>query len=540
MAQSGYTQIQLYSSPTPGNTPAASNLTGGELAVNAADGKLFYKNTAGTTQVIADSAWAAYSSGVAVQGSGTSIVGTGTVQFANSNGVTFGLNGNTMTASVAAQSVASYNILSAAGNTAGTLTSFSSGTVILAGGNNVTLSQNSNTISINAAANLSISAGTTSTATASVVFANSNNIQFGLTSNTVTAGAMLRSYDPTAYFDVTSTVSLRNVSTLTATNATSFTNSFVLYPIVLESSLSFNRIEKTAAWTGLSNISANFLSSVTSDSTKCAFTQTAAYVNAFYTKTGDTFSRYTQVSYSLGYSIQASFSSATTVGGSRWYGHLTATVNYPVGYSSNGLVIYSSGTTSSINSTRTSTAQFTSNLGITVPRPFSGGFATTDNTPGLTITQQFPLGNSTPVTLPPNTYWVMDGMFFGQSNAATSSAFVGVNLFDTAMTVSIGDLRQIALSNSTNPGLNIALAAFGNVASATDYNALQPGQLPWYWSITTDGVGTTTYWSGTGGWLYSTSGFPAASYLSTVFGRSQTVNAFTNRPNMSVGLGKYL
>jgi hypothetical protein len=40
------------------------------------------------------------------------------------------------------------NILSASGNTTGTLATFSSGTVVLAGGNNVTLSQSSNSISI--------------------------------------------------------------------------------------------------------------------------------------------------------------------------------------------------------------------------------------------------------------------------------------------------------------------------------------------------------------------------------------------------------
>ena len=42
------------------------------------------------------------------------------------------------------------NIVSASGNTSGTLTTFSSGTMVLAGGDNVTLSQSSNTITISA------------------------------------------------------------------------------------------------------------------------------------------------------------------------------------------------------------------------------------------------------------------------------------------------------------------------------------------------------------------------------------------------------
>lgn len=57
MPQSGYTPIQLYSSTTAGNTPSAGNLTndtkGSELAVNIADGKLFYKDTSNVVQVLA-------------------------------------------------------------------------------------------------------------------------------------------------------------------------------------------------------------------------------------------------------------------------------------------------------------------------------------------------------------------------------------------------------------------------------------------------------------------------------------------------------
>lgn len=57
MAQAGYTPILLFASGTPGSTPSAGNLTssasGAELAINYADGKLFYKDSGGTVQVIA-------------------------------------------------------------------------------------------------------------------------------------------------------------------------------------------------------------------------------------------------------------------------------------------------------------------------------------------------------------------------------------------------------------------------------------------------------------------------------------------------------
>lgn len=56
MAQTGFTPIQLYSSSTTGNTPAAADLLnssgGSELAINIFDGKLFYKDSSGNVQVI--------------------------------------------------------------------------------------------------------------------------------------------------------------------------------------------------------------------------------------------------------------------------------------------------------------------------------------------------------------------------------------------------------------------------------------------------------------------------------------------------------
>ena len=53
MAQTGYTPISIYYSATGGNAPTAGNLVAGELAINTADGKLFYKDSAGAVQVLA-------------------------------------------------------------------------------------------------------------------------------------------------------------------------------------------------------------------------------------------------------------------------------------------------------------------------------------------------------------------------------------------------------------------------------------------------------------------------------------------------------
>ena len=54
MAQTGYTPIQLYYSTTPSAVPSTANLASGELAINIADGKLYFKNSSNSITVIAD------------------------------------------------------------------------------------------------------------------------------------------------------------------------------------------------------------------------------------------------------------------------------------------------------------------------------------------------------------------------------------------------------------------------------------------------------------------------------------------------------
>jgi hypothetical protein len=58
MAQTGYTPISIYYSATTTNVPTAGNLVAGELAINTADGKLFYKDSSGVVQTIATKATA--------------------------------------------------------------------------------------------------------------------------------------------------------------------------------------------------------------------------------------------------------------------------------------------------------------------------------------------------------------------------------------------------------------------------------------------------------------------------------------------------
>jgi hypothetical protein len=53
MAQAGFTPIQLYHSATPAAAPTAGNLIAGELAINTADGILYYEDSGGLVKKIA-------------------------------------------------------------------------------------------------------------------------------------------------------------------------------------------------------------------------------------------------------------------------------------------------------------------------------------------------------------------------------------------------------------------------------------------------------------------------------------------------------
>lgn len=53
MPATGKTPIQLYRSATGSTTPSAGNMTDGELALNYADGKLYYKDSGGVVKLLA-------------------------------------------------------------------------------------------------------------------------------------------------------------------------------------------------------------------------------------------------------------------------------------------------------------------------------------------------------------------------------------------------------------------------------------------------------------------------------------------------------
>jgi hypothetical protein len=83
MAATGSTPISLYYSATASNVPTAGNLVAGELAINTADGKLFYKDSSGVVQTIASKATGA------VAGSTTQVIYNNAGAYAGSANLTF-------------------------------------------------------------------------------------------------------------------------------------------------------------------------------------------------------------------------------------------------------------------------------------------------------------------------------------------------------------------------------------------------------------------------------------------------------------------
>lgn len=84
MAQTGYTPVLLYASQTAGHQPSAPNLTnsanGSEIAINVTDGKLFYKDNAGSVNVIAskDAVNGVFANPIALAYGGTGLSSTPT------------------------------------------------------------------------------------------------------------------------------------------------------------------------------------------------------------------------------------------------------------------------------------------------------------------------------------------------------------------------------------------------------------------------------------------------------------------------------
>jgi len=95
MAQATFTPIQLYYSANTGATPSTTNLAAGELAINTADGKLFYKDSSGNLQTIATKAAATNPIAVSTGGTGIQTLTQGGIAYGGATTYAFTAIGST-------------------------------------------------------------------------------------------------------------------------------------------------------------------------------------------------------------------------------------------------------------------------------------------------------------------------------------------------------------------------------------------------------------------------------------------------------------
>lgn len=172
---------------TGGNTAGTTGMVGGQLVfAGGANITLSASRSGGreTVSIIAGTAAAAPVNFSA----GTTSNNLGTVVFSNSNGVSFGLNGSTITAS--AVGGAGGGIALAAGTQTAT-----TNTVLFANSNGLTFGMSDSTritgsYTVPSVAglisNINVSAGTTSNNLSNLVYADGNNVSFGLNGSTLT------------------------------------------------------------------------------------------------------------------------------------------------------------------------------------------------------------------------------------------------------------------------------------------------------------------------------------------------------------------
>ena len=163
---------------TLGNTAGTTGTVFGPAVLVGVSGVSLSQSTQGQQATI--SIIASAENGVAI-GAGTQTASTGTVVFSNSNNVTFGLSGQTLTASAGGGGPSI---------SAGTQLA-TSGTVVFSNSNGVSFGlSNSSVLTASVTREPSIAAGTQTGSTGTIVFSNSNGITFGMSgSSQVTASA---------------------------------------------------------------------------------------------------------------------------------------------------------------------------------------------------------------------------------------------------------------------------------------------------------------------------------------------------------------
>lgn len=176
------------------------------------DGSIYVRQDPGSAQTFLyyrfGGAWILFTGaggggGVAIS-AGTTQATSGTVSFANSNGLSFGLNAQTLTAQFG------YAVSAGTTNTTGSALSFSNSPT-------VTFGLNGNTVTASAAGggitNINVSAGTTSNFLSAITFSNANNFNWGLNGSVITA---------IAPFSISAGIAQANLQSVTFSDSNNF------------------------------------------------------------------------------------------------------------------------------------------------------------------------------------------------------------------------------------------------------------------------------------------------------------------------------
>jgi len=212
MAQTGFTPIQIYHSSVATNVPLAADLLQGELAINIADGKLYYKDASNAVQLLV-SAGTGGGTVTSVSGSGGTtgltvsggpITSTGTLTLGGTLAIANGGTGQT-TANTALNA-----LLPNQATNAGKLLSTD-------GSNTSWITVSSGTIT---AVNATFPATSTGGATPNIGISNGG----GACTSTTGTGALVFNTNPTI---TNYTESVVAIGTVTSSNALSLTNGTV-------------------------------------------------------------------------------------------------------------------------------------------------------------------------------------------------------------------------------------------------------------------------------------------------------------------------
>jgi hypothetical protein len=185
---------------------------------------------------------------------GANSISTGTIRLTNANGVSFSINGQTLSASVASQSnqtIGAYAVSNTTQSTSGTIDARSL-SFQGAGVASVGVSNGSVVISVPAGGggltNINVSAGTTSQNLSNLVFSNSNGVSFGLSGSTITAsaaagggGATMSQWPQGLWMGLATTSAYSGASTTTAGGSRTTVSVYVA-PVVIDYAVTFNRV----------------------------------------------------------------------------------------------------------------------------------------------------------------------------------------------------------------------------------------------------------------------------------------------------------